>query len=56
LFQHASERDFVETVEQITGRKVRAFLSGTDTDRDVSAEVYFEPVAGPESTIGGSAQ
>lgn len=47
----------METVEQITGRKVRAFLSGTDTDRDVSAEVfYFEPVAGPESTIGGSAQ
>lgn len=57
MFQHATEREFVETVEQITGRKVRAFLSGTDTDRDVSAEVfYFEPVAGPESTIGGSAQ
>lgn len=45
------------TVEQITGRKVRAFPSGTDTDRDVSAEViYLEPVAGPDSTIGGSAQ
>lgn len=54
LFQHASERNFVETVEQITGRQVRAFVSGMDTSRDVSSEVfYFEPV---ESTIGGSGQ
>ena len=46
FFQHASERDFVETVEQITGRKVRAFVSGVDTHRDVSSEVfYFEPIA-----------
>ena len=46
FFQHASERDFVETVEQITGRKVRAFVSGVDTGQDVSSEVfYFEPVA-----------
>jgi uncharacterized protein YbcI len=45
FFQHASERDFVETVEQITGRKVRAFVSGVDTGQDVSSEVfYFEPV------------
>jgi uncharacterized protein YbcI len=46
FFQHASERDFVETVEQITGREVRAFVSGIDTKQDVSSEVfYFEPVA-----------
>ena len=46
FFQHASERDFVETVEQITGRKVRAFVSGVDTHRDVSSEVfYFQPIA-----------
>jgi uncharacterized protein YbcI len=46
FFQHASDRDFVETVEQITGRKVRAFVSGVDTREDVSSEVfYFEPVA-----------
>ena len=52
LFQHANERDFVETVEQITGRRVRAFVSGTDTHKDVSSEVfYFEPVASPESTL-----
>ena len=46
FFQHASERDFVGTVEQITGRKVRAFVSGVDTHRDVSSEFfYFEPIA-----------
>jgi uncharacterized protein YbcI len=45
FFQHASEREFTETVEQITGRKVRAFVSGMDTGQDVSSEVfYFEPV------------
>jgi uncharacterized protein YbcI len=45
FFQHASERDFVDAVQQITGRKVRAFVSGTDTHRDVSSEVfYLEPV------------
>jgi uncharacterized protein YbcI len=46
FFQHASERDFTEAVEQITGRKVRSFVSGVDTNQDVSSEVfYFEPVA-----------
>jgi uncharacterized protein YbcI len=46
FFQHASERDFVGAVEQITGRKVRAFVSGVDTKQDVSSEVfYFEPIA-----------
>jgi uncharacterized protein YbcI len=45
FFQHASESDFTQTVERITGRKVWAFVSGVDTARDVSAEVfYLEPV------------
>ena len=45
FFQHASEADFTGTVEEITGRKVWAFVSGTDTHRDVSTEVfYLEPV------------
>ena len=45
FFQHASERDFVDAVEKITGRKVVAFVSGMDTNRDVSSEVfYFEPI------------
>ncbi len=44
FFQYASEEDFRGSVEQITGRKVRAFVSGIDTGQDVSSEVfYFEP-------------
>ncbi len=44
FFQHATEREFVDTVEQITGRKVEAFVSGIDTTKDVSSEVfYLEP-------------
>jgi uncharacterized protein YbcI len=48
FFQHAAEQDFVDAVEQITGRKVRAFVSGIDTTTDVSSEVfYFEPIPPP---------
>jgi uncharacterized protein YbcI len=46
LFQHASESEFVQAVEGITGRVVRAFVSGIDTQHDVSSEVfYLEPLA-----------
>lgn len=45
FFQHASEGEFTGTVEQITGRKVWGFVSGTDTSSDVSSEVfYLEPI------------
>jgi uncharacterized protein YbcI len=45
FFQYASEADFTGTVEEITGRKVWAFVSGMDTHRDVASEVfYLEPV------------
>lgn len=40
-FQHATEALFRETVEEILGRKVRAFLSGLDVSEDVSAEVFY---------------
>jgi hypothetical protein len=44
FFQYATVKEFVETVEQITGRTVRAFVSGIDTEHDVSCEVfYLEP-------------
>ena len=33
FFQHTCEANFRESVERITGRKVRAFTSGTDTVR-----------------------
>ena len=44
FFQHATEKEFVEAVERITGRKVEAFVSGMDTGQDVASEVfYLEP-------------
>ena len=44
FFQHATETAFRTMVEQITGRNVVAFVSGIDTERDVSSEVfYLEP-------------
>jgi uncharacterized protein YbcI len=44
FFQSATIKHFVETVEQITGRTVRAFVSGIDTEQDVSSEgFYLEP-------------
>jgi uncharacterized protein YbcI len=44
FFQHATEAEFRDTVEQITGRKVRGFVSGIDTERDISSELfYLEP-------------
>jgi uncharacterized protein YbcI len=47
-FQYLREDDFVGAVEQITGRKVRAFVSGMDTKRDVASELFYlepEPAA-----------
>ena len=46
FFQHSTEREFRDAVERITGREVRAFVSGIDTAKDVSSEVfYLEPLA-----------
>jgi uncharacterized protein YbcI len=46
FFQHASEEEFRAAVEDITGRKVRGFTSGTDTHNDISTEVFhLEPEA-----------
>jgi hypothetical protein len=43
-FQHASDDEFIGTVEEITGRKVPAFVRGVGTGHGVSSEVfYFEP-------------
>jgi uncharacterized protein YbcI len=44
FFQHATEQQFRDIIEGITGRKVRAFVSGMDTHQDVASEVfYLEP-------------
>jgi uncharacterized protein YbcI len=51
FFQHATEAQFREVVERLTRRKVRAFVSGLDTAKDVSSEVfYLVPASGSESS------
>ena len=40
-FQYSSVREFCEPIERITGRKVRAFISGIDTGADgLSMETF----------------
>lgn len=51
FFQYAAEEEFRSTVEQITGRKVWAFVSGIDTGNDVSVEVFYLE---PESAGNGA--
>jgi uncharacterized protein YbcI len=51
-FQHASEKEFIGAVEQITGRKVRGFVSGMDVHQDIATEVFYLE---PSSTTNGSA-
>ena len=41
FFQYATVRAFCEPVEAITGRKVRAFISGIDTEADGYATELF---------------
>jgi uncharacterized protein YbcI len=41
LFQYAETAAFCEPVERLTGRKVRAFVSGIDTEADVATEVFI---------------
>jgi uncharacterized protein YbcI len=40
-FQQQMADSFTSVVEQATGRKVRAFLSETDIDQDVSVETFL---------------
>ena len=42
LFQYASVPDFCDPVERLTGRRVRAFISGIDTEVDgISVETFL---------------
>jgi uncharacterized protein YbcI len=46
LFQYAAEDSFRAAIESITGRRVIAFISGLDTNADVSTEVFvLEPLS-----------
>jgi uncharacterized protein YbcI len=41
FFQYAREEDFRDVIERVTGRQIRAFISGIDTRQDVSAELFY---------------
>jgi uncharacterized protein YbcI len=40
-FQQAMKDDFTSLIEQATGRKVRAFLSETNLEADISVEFFL---------------
>ena len=43
-FQQVLRERFIQTVEELTGRTVRAFISGVDLDTEISAELFvLEP-------------
>jgi uncharacterized protein YbcI len=47
FFQYASTAEFTDAVERVTGRRVRSFISGIDTNTDVACEMFvLEPQAG----------
>ena len=47
FFQHALESEFRAVVEEVLGRRTLAFVSGIDTHRDVSVELFtLEPQPG----------
>ena len=42
FFQYATVREICEPIERIAGRKVRAFISGIDTEADGLATEFFQ--------------
>jgi uncharacterized protein YbcI len=51
LFQYAEVQVFCDPVERLTGRTVRAFLSGIDTEADLATEMF---VMHPHGYVGPS--
>lgn len=49
LFQYAEIDNFCQPVERLTGRKVRAFISGIDTEADLATEMF---VLHPHDYVG----
>ena len=54
LFQYATVKEFVEPVEEITGRTVRSFISGLDSQEGVAAEMFVFYPRGEERTLRGA--
>ena len=41
LFQYADTSRFTTPIERITGRRVRGFISGIDTNADIACELFL---------------
>ncbi|HEV2059236.1 MAG TPA: Na-translocating system protein MpsC family protein [Solirubrobacteraceae bacterium] len=55
LFQYAEADKFCEPIERLTGRKVRAFVSGIDAEADLATELFvLHPHDYEEPGRGGS--
>ena len=53
LFQYAETAAFCEPVERLTGRTVRAFVSGIDTHADLATETFVLYPAGYDGPSRG---
>jgi uncharacterized protein YbcI len=49
LFQYAEVARFCDPVERLTGRRVKAFISGMDTVADVATELFVLHPAGSDA-------
>ncbi len=55
FFQYAAVADFCEPVERVTGRKVKAFISGIDTEADgLAVEMFVLYPEGSNASSRGS--
>jgi uncharacterized protein YbcI len=48
IFQYASAGEFTEAVRRTTGRQVRSFISGIDTNTDIACEMFVLERRGQE--------
>ena len=54
FFQYATEDEFREVIERVTGRRVRGFISGMDTGMDISCEVFHLYPQGDDGAVAGA--
>jgi len=55
LFQYADTERFCAPIERLTGRRVRAFVSGIDTVTDVATELFVLHPAGSDQPTRSTA-
>ena len=54
-FQEALRHKFAESIERLTGRRVRSFMSGVDVDSEMCSEVFALEPADPDLGDPGEA-